>query len=602
VAAARPWSGDPRRRLVAVGLAAIVLHVGITTLAVTGLARVEEAHAAVESLDTAKSYFQDADMAHDAVQADAAELAMHVDGRLDAPDSRVELAASMADFRQDLVAVDEVGLPPALTRRVAAVRPLQERYLATADRMLLAQDGAAALAAYRETAQRADELVDEQDDVTRAMDVEADRLRAAARRDERMVGVQLVLSALGALGALVGITVLLSRMGRDLSALLARERGVAETLQHSLLPERLPELPGVQLAARYAPGAVESQVGGDWYDVVPLPGGRVGLVMGDVVGHDLRAAASMGQLRNALRACAADGTAPDEVLQRLNHLCVTQDLGDMASVLYAVLDPVQGVVEVANAGHLPPLLVSADDSCYLEARPSPPVGVVREAQFTSTTWALPAGSLLLLYTDGLVERRGSALQPALERLQTVLEAGRATPIEQLCDDVMAGMLGAGASADDDVALLLVAPQAVLGPRVEVTWPAKADRLALLRHLLERWLAEAGAQDDEAYDVLVASSEAATNAVEHAYGPAQAEFRVVCCAEDGGVTVLVRDWGTWREPRGRDRGRGLGLMEGLMDDVKVSHSTSGTEVRMHRRLRSPAVVAAGAVDRQALTSP
>jgi anti-sigma regulatory factor (Ser/Thr protein kinase) len=141
-------------------------------------------------------------------------------------------------------------------------------------------------------------------------------------------------------------------------------------------------------------------------------------------------------------------------------------------------------------------------------------------------------------------------------------------------------------ADDDLALLLVAPQATLGSAVEVTWPASAERLVLLRHLLERWLAEVGAQEDEVYDVLVACSEAATNAIEHAYGPANADFRVTCTAEDGGVTVVVRDWGQWREPRGRDRGRGLGLMEGLMDDVQVSHSTSGTEVRLHRRLEQP----------------
>jgi anti-sigma regulatory factor (Ser/Thr protein kinase) len=376
-------------------------------------------------------------------------------------------------------------------------------------------------------------------------------------------------------------------MGRDLAALLARERGVAETLQHSLLPQRLPELPGVEFAARYEPGAVGSQVGGDWYDVVPLPGGRVGLVMGDVVGHDLRAAADMGQLRNALRACAADGAPPAEVLHTLNRLCVSQELGDMASVLYAVLDPVQGVVEVANAGHLPPLLVTADESCYLESAPSPPVGVVREATFRSATWEVPPGSLLLLYTDGLVERRAVGLEPRLERLCEVVTARRGADLERLCDAVLSEMQG-GEPSDDDVALLLVAPQATLGPHVEVTWPANAARLALLRHLLERWLGEVGAQEDEVYDVLVACSEAATNAVEHAYGPARADFRVTCTAQDGGVTVVVRDWGQWREPRGRDRGRGLGLMEGLMDDVQVSHSTGGTEVRLHRRLRQPQV--------------
>ena len=595
----RPWSGQPRRRLIGAGLVAIVLHVAVTTLAFTGLGRVEDAHAAVEDVGTAQRDFQDADMAHDAVHAHAGTVALQHHGVLEAPGSRAQLRASIVDFREELVEVDEVRLSPALEQRLLEVRPEQEEYMAVAERMLTATDLIEVLAAYSEVDRRADGLVLLQDEVTDALDDEAQRLLAAARRDESIVRGQLLGSALGALAALVGITVLLARLGRDLTALLARERGVAETLQQNLLPDRLPELPGVRLAARYAPGAVGTQVGGDWYDVVPLPGGRVGLVMGDVVGHDLRAAASMGELRNALRACAADGASPDEVLHRLNHLCVTQDLGDMASVLYAVLDPVQGVVEVSNAGHLPPLLVGQDESRYLEATASPPVGVVREAQFTSTAWVLPTGSLLLLYTDGLVERRGAALEPALERLRAVVEAARGTDLERLCDDVLAGMVLHGEASDDDVALLLVAPQDVLGPHVEVTWPAKAERLALLRVLLERWLVEVGAEDDEVYDVLVAASEAATNAVEHAYGPAQAEFRVVCSAEDGGVTVVVRDWGQWREPRGRDRGRGTGLMEGLMDDMNVSHSPSGTEVRLHRTLRQPHL---RSEPRRELTSP
>jgi anti-sigma regulatory factor (Ser/Thr protein kinase) len=180
----------------------------------------------------------------------------------------------------------------------------------------------------------------------------------------------------------------------------------------------------------------------------------------------------------------------------------------------------------------------------------------------------------------------------------VVTAARAKGLEHLCDEVLAAMQGSE-PADDDLALLLVAPQSTLGAHVELTWPASAERLTLLRHLLERWLDEVGAEDDEVYDVLVACSEAATNAVEHAYGPALAEFSVVCSAEDGGVTVCVRDWGQWREPRGRDRGRGLRLMEGLMDEVTVSHSGSGTEVRMHRRLRCPRVQLE---QRRELTSP
>ena len=597
-AAQSPWSVEPRRRLVAAGLVAIVLHAAVTTLAFTGLSRVQEAHAAVELLDAAQRDFQDADMAHDAVHADAAAVALHWSGVQPSPGSTLALEQDIAGFRRELAEVDAVDLPTDLSRVVLEVRPLQEQYLERAERMLEVRDGAQAVEAYVQVRELADGLVSRQDEVTEVLADEGDRLREAARADEDLVRWQLLVSAVGALLTLVGLTVLLSRMGRDLAALLARERGVAETLQHSLLPERLPELPGVQLAARYAPGAKGSQVGGDWYDVVPLPGGRVGLVMGDVVGHDLQAAANMGQLRNALRACAADGAAPADVLHRLNHLCISQELGDMASVLYAVLDPVQGVVEVANAGHLPPLLVTEDESRYLESAPSPPVGVVREATFTGVTWAVPPCGLLLLCTDGLVERRDVALDARLGQLCEVVTAARAKGLEYLCDEVLAAMQGSE-PADDDLALLLVAPQSTLGAHVELTWPASAERLTLLRHLLERWLDEVGAEDDEAYDVLVACSEAATNAVEHAYGPALAEFSVVCSAEGGGVTVCVRDWGQWREPRGRDRGRGLRLMEGLMDEVTVSHSGSGTEVRMHRRLRCPRVQLE---QRRELTSP
>src|SRR3712207_447412 len=199
---------------------------------------------------------------------------------------------------------------------------------------------------------------------------------------------------------MIGFTLLLRGLGGRLGRMLAREREVAELLQRSLLPDRLPDPPGLRLAARYVPAAVGSEVGGDWYDVVLLPDGEVGLVMGDVVGHDLDAAASMGQLRNALRALAAEGAAPHTVLERLNRLCLHQGLGGMATVLYAVLDPVLGSLRMANAGHYPPLLVHEGERAYLESDPCPPIGAVREAPFTSSVHRLPAGSLLVLYTDG----------------------------------------------------------------------------------------------------------------------------------------------------------------------------------------------------------
>jgi anti-sigma regulatory factor (Ser/Thr protein kinase) len=596
----RPLSRSPREQLVALGLLAVVVHVVIVVTALNGLQDVADANDDVARIVKAQRAFQDADMAHDAILASASGAMLET--RFDQPvpagadPSADVLVRDVRGFLADLDSVEQVELPPALERQVADVRDVQDAYAEAALALIGAfdsSDPATAESHMTQFRQDAVVLAERQERVTTSMSDEADRRRDVALAGREAVTDRLTASAVVAGLGLLGITWLLHRLGGDVATLLARERGVAETLQHSLLPDRLPDLPGLRLAARYRAGSVGTQVGGDWYDVMALPGGRVGLVMGDVVGHDLRAASSMGQLRNALRACAAEGAAPAEVLERLNRLCVTQDLGEMATIVYAVLDPVTGVVELANAGHCPPLLVTADETRLLEAVACPPVGVVREAQFTSTTHALPAGSLLLLYTDGLVERRDTPVDDGLTRLQRLVAVRPDADLEAVCDEVLDGMLR-DVPPDDDVALLLIAPQAQLGPHVDVVWPAQAERLSLLRSLLERWLTEAGADDDEVYDILVACSEAATNAVEHAYGPGRADIGVTCDLEDGVVTVVVRDWGQWREARGQDRGRGLGLMEQLMDDVQVRHGDAGTEVRLRRRLQSagaPAGVAA-----------
>ena len=592
-AGARGWlrragDGDLRRQLVAIGLVSIVLHVAIVATALDGLQEVQDAHADVARITTAQRFFQDADMAHDAMWADTTVLLLLAARGTAAEAMRgpaADLERDVAEFREHLARVDSVTLPDELAASLQDIRPLQEQYAAEVERMgrLLTTDPASAAELERAVTTQYDVLTAEQADITDAMSALAARRQAAARADERSVQWRLLASAVAALLGLLGLTLLLRRLGGALVALLARERDVAETLQRSLLPDRLPDLPGMRLAARYVAGGAGTQVGGDWYDVIGLPSGEVGLVMGDVVGHDLRAASSMGQLRNALRAYAADGAPPHEVLQRLNHLCIDQDLGDMATVLYAVLDPVRGTVRLASAGHYPPLLVTEHDRRYLEDAPCPPIGAARDAQYTSAVHTVPPGSLLVLYTDGLVERRDRRVEHGLARLQELVASPSSGEVlQELCDEVLSGMLGDDAPGDD-VALLVVAPQATLGPHLDVLWPAQAERLSSMRRLLERWLDEAGATDEERYEILVACSEAATNAIEHAYGLGPAEFRIACDVRDGTVTVLVRDWGQWRAARGQDRGRGLFLIDGLMDDVRVSHGEHGTEVWMSRAL-------------------
>ena len=157
-----------------------------------------------------------------------------------------------------------------------------------------------------------------------------------------------------------------------------REHRIAVTLQRSLLPERVPEIPGVLLAARYVPATADAEVGGDWYDVVPLPDGRVGVGIGDVAGHGLRAASAMGQLRMALRAYAVEESSPAAVVGRLRQLVALLAHTEMATLLYLVFDPETVSVTFANAGHPPPLLIGDDGSAaFLESVPAPPLGTAR---------------------------------------------------------------------------------------------------------------------------------------------------------------------------------------------------------------------------------
>ena len=300
-----------------------------------------------------------------------------------------------------------------------------------------------------------------------------------------------------------GLTYLLTPAGPGAGpGCCAASAGVVETLQHSLLPERLPQVPGVDLAVRYLPSAVGAQVGGDWYDVVQLPGGEVGLVMGDVVGHDLHAATEMGQLRSALRAYAAEGLPPrggpapaEPAVRRCRSRRRWRRCCTPCSTRCGAR------VRVANAGHCPPV-VRAGEECYLLEQPAfPPIGAVHEVAYTSVEHVLPPDCLLVLYTDGLVERRGESLEdghrPAVRGGGAVRRSRSSSAAARWSSSMLDGQ-----PREDDMALMLVAPHARLGTHLDLQWEASMDRLALLRRLLERWLAEVGADEDESFDIVL----------------------------------------------------------------------------------------------------
>ena len=361
------------------------------------------------------------------------------------------------------------------------------------------------------------------------------------------------------------------------------ERGVVETLQRSLLPPSLPLVPGFTMAARYLPAEADSRVGGDWYDVIALEGGRVAIAIGDVSGHGIRAAALMGQLRNALRAYAFEGYPPSIAAGRLDSLVRQGETGWFATLAYAVIDPAADRLTLANAGHLAPLLVMPDgEARFLDEGRSTPLGTAASAnRFEEASYQLPAGSLLFFYTDGLVERRGTPLLDSLEELREIVKAGPDDP-EALCDHVREALMG-NVAGRDDAAFMAVRMIPLTDEHLHLTLPAEPTTLVAARSIVGRWLSAAGADEQTVRDLQTACHEACANVIEHAYRFREATFEIEGAAENGEVALTIRDSGGWRGAGNPDRGRGFAMMKSLVDAVDVERDESGTAVTLRRSL-------------------
>ncbi|WP_069815831.1 ATP-binding SpoIIE family protein phosphatase [Streptomyces sp. TP-A0874] len=312
-------------------------------------------------------------------------------------------------------------------------------------------------------------------------------------------------------------------LGVDKAVLYGREAYIADALQRAMLPDSLPQPTGVRLASRYLPAAESARVGGDWYDAIPLPGSRVALVVGDVMGHSVTSAAIMGQLRTTAQTLAQLDLPPQEVLHHLDEQAQRLGSDRMATCLYAVYDPVAHRIVVANAGHPPPVLLHMGGRAeVLRVPPGAPIGV-GGVDFEAVELDAPAGTTLLLYTDGLVESRRRDVWTGIEQLRERLVAtseltgaDHPPPLEALCDEVL-DMLGPG-DRDDDIALLAARFDGI-EPSDVAYWyleaheqaPAKARRLA--RSALVRWGLE---ELTDSLELLV--SEVVTNAVRYAERP------------------------------------------------------------------------------------
>jgi PAS domain S-box-containing protein len=250
----------------------------------------------------------------------------------------------------------------------------------------------------------------------------------------------------------------IEELGRRLAAGLAntdafaRDHAIAETLQRSLLPAALPDIPGLDIAVRYLPATEGADVGGDWYDAFPVPGGRIGLVTGDVAGHSIASASIMGQVRSLLRGYAIDDPAPERVLERTNTAVTTLLPDVLASVVYAVLDPATGELSYANAGHPPPLIASRGRTEYLDDTSGAMLGASEGQAFTTGHRTLKPGSRLVLYTDGLIEDRRRDITDGLAILAETLRCAGPCSAEQTCATVQEALVGT-ARRPDDVCLL-----------------------------------------------------------------------------------------------------------------------------------------------------
>jgi signal transduction histidine kinase/DNA-binding response OmpR family regulator len=375
------------------------------------------------------------------------------------------------------------------------------------------------------------------------------------------------------LARLVGL-----RLGN--ARLYEAEHRIASTLQHSLLPQSLPQVPGAVVGSRYLPGSSEAEVGGDWYDVILAPDRRLFLVIGDVVGKGVQAAAGMGQLRNALRAYILEGFDCGEALTRLNRLVDNLGRRQFATVVCVRFDPGTRELHFSSAGHPAPMLAAPGEEgelLYTEAL-GPPIGALGDARYPTLTATLEAGHRLLLYTDGLVEDRRLGIDTGLAEVRAEL-AKPAEHIEDLLDNLLAK--AARQTRRDDIALLVL--QATEPREFVLRLPADPTRLSVLRRRLDDFLTAHGVPDNDIFDLTVAVSEAAANAIEHPMEPTEPVITIEVSLDDDAVLATVRDTGSWRPTTGAGfRGRGLALI-GALSELSVARTESGTAVMLRRPL-------------------
>ncbi|MGD0052125.1 MAG: SpoIIE family protein phosphatase [Vulcanimicrobiaceae bacterium] len=368
----------------------------------------------------------------------------------------------------------------------------------------------------------------------------------------------------------------------DAGQMVAREHHVADTLQRALLPERLPVAERFRFDAAYLPGTEEAIVGGDWYDAFHLPDGRIALSIGDVAGHGLRAAIVMGEVRQAFRAAALDPTSPSLVLERANTIVNMRPNPVMVTAIFAIVDPADGTLTYAAAGHPPPLIALPSGTVAALPKDGLPLGIVDRVEASDWTFTVPPGARFVLYTDGLVEYGRDVIAGERRLLDCVREAvlaNDAEPAEALQRCVFGDTVNT-----DDVATLVMTALDRESTAFDFTFTAVPLAVPLVRRSLARFIDRLGVDGDHGFAILSATGEALANAVEHAYTGSPGLVRVHAEVNHDLLVVVVEDEGKWKPAQPREeRGRGLPLMRALTHALEIHMHQARTEVRLSLRL-------------------
>ena len=415
------------------------------------------------------------------------------------------------------------------------------------------------------------------------------------------------------LGQLTGDAAVIRDAGTERRNLTGRE--IVAELQEALLPAALPVLPRARIAARYLVAGQEQAAGGDWFDAIPLDGGHVALVVGDVVGHGVAASAAMGQLRAVLAELLVAEEDLGHVLRRTDAFAARKPSLRAATLALAVLDPAAGTLCYTTCGHPPPLVIGVDGTArYLERTGTGPLGTGSPPVLATS--ALAPGELVLLYSDGLVERPNRTIAEGMAELAVVAADAAASrslaPLsskqgadqaaaERVCRLTVELLTRTGHA--DDITALAAQWLADPVPALHLSLPNERPSLTTARDAFASWLSRLDAAADDWEALHLAMVEVFTNAIEHAYPrdePGTVELDATLEA-DGSVACLVTDHGSWRrpDPADADRGHGLMVAEHVVDKLLVSHPAAngaaaprGTTVTLRHRLRRPAILASG----------